>query len=132
MKEDINIYFLNHSLDFLGESIEKNQNLIIKKSNNLKNNNEELNYIFLKEPIFNPLYIEIIKNLLENICFNHYKLYNEGRKKSCIIKNCKNNYGKFKIDYRDKEMFLTCDDEKFNANRVYDIFSKLDEISQKK
>lgn len=130
--KDINICFLNHSLDFLGESIEKNQNLIIKKSNNLKNENEELNYIFLKEPIFNPLYIEIIKSLLEKICFNHYKLYNEGRNKSCIIKNCRNNYRKFKIDYRDKEMLLTCDDEKFNANRVYDIFSKLDESSQKK
>lgn len=125
MKEDLDICFINNSLDTYSEYIENNSNLIITESNSLKRDNKDLNYIILDTPIFNPLYIDKIKTILEKICFTHYKLYNKN--KICVVKDCKNTYKKILKHESKNDVFFTYEDKILKPSDVQDIFSRLDE-----
>lgn len=125
MNTKLNVYFTNHSLDLFNKS-KTLEDFIIWKENDLKKENKELNYIILENPIFNPLYIEKIKNTLENICPEHYVIYN---KNICSVNGCKNKYKKIKIyeDKLNKEIvFIDNFNKIYNAKKVLQIFSNID------
>jgi DNA-directed RNA polymerase beta' subunit len=127
MNYNLNIYFINYSLNSFTLYINKNKELNVEKQTDLTKNNKDLNYIFLNKPIFNPLYIDKIKNILENICPIHYILYKDNKEKSCSVYNCKNKYKKFKIDTIDKEIiFIDNNKNKFTAKKTLQIFENID------
>lgn len=122
MNDNLSIYFLNYSLDLNKKIIKKN--LIIEKEINLKNNNENLNYILLKKPIFNPIYIDKIKFIVENICYTHFILYNDN--KVCNVLDCKNKHKKFKIDIINKEVVFIDNDMKiYTAKDILKLLQKI-------
>jgi DNA-directed RNA polymerase beta' subunit len=120
MSDKLKIYFLNYSLEKLKSDIKWLNKFTINYENELTKDNEELKYIFLRKPIFNPLCIEIIRKLLEKICPKHYALY-----ENC---NCKNKYKKLKlvIDNDINEYVFSTDDKNvYTANDAYEIFSNI-------